>query len=124
MNRHANQPCLMCRLAADDRGGEPGRALCIHTRYPTHSPWSRLKFGRQPNSSSGRDWWLDVSRMDAVVEVHQEDLQVSVQPGIVYNNLNEQLKPHGLFFRLRLEAVLTWRLLAVWRQIMPAVFIR
>ena len=41
---------------------------------------------------------LDVSRMDAVVEVHQEDLQVSVQPGIVYNNLNEQLKPHGLFF--------------------------
>ncbi len=41
---------------------------------------------------------LDVSRMDAVVEVHQEDLQVSVQPGIVYNNLNDQLKPYGLFF--------------------------
>ena len=41
---------------------------------------------------------LDVSRMDAVVEVHQEDLQVSVQPGIVYNNLNAQLKPYGLFF--------------------------
>ena len=41
---------------------------------------------------------LDVSRMDTVVEVHQEDLQVSVQPGIVYNNLNDQLKPYGLFF--------------------------
>ena len=41
---------------------------------------------------------LDLSRMDAVVEVHREDLQVSVQPGIVYNNLNDQLKPHGLFF--------------------------
>jgi D-lactate dehydrogenase (cytochrome) len=41
---------------------------------------------------------LDLSRMDALVEVHQEDLQVSVQPGIVYNQLNEQLKPWGLFF--------------------------
>ena len=28
---------------------------------------------------------LDVSRMDAVVEVYEEDLQVSVQPGIVFN---------------------------------------
>lgn len=41
---------------------------------------------------------LDLSRMDAVIEVHQADLQVSVQPGIVYNDLNDQLKPHGLFF--------------------------
>ena len=41
---------------------------------------------------------LDVSRMDAVIEVYKEDLQVSVQPGIVYDNLNDQLKPHGLFF--------------------------
>jgi len=41
---------------------------------------------------------LDLSRMTAIVEVHTEDLQVTVQPGIVYNHLNEQLKPYGLFF--------------------------
>lgn len=41
---------------------------------------------------------LDLSRMDNVLAVHTEDLQVSVQPGIVYNRLNDQLKPHGLFF--------------------------
>ena len=41
---------------------------------------------------------LDLSRMDRVLSVHAEDLQVSVQPGIVYNHLNEQLKTHGLFF--------------------------
>jgi D-lactate dehydrogenase (cytochrome) len=41
---------------------------------------------------------LDVSRMDQIVTVHAGDLQVTVQPGIVYNQLNEQLKPHGLFF--------------------------
>ena len=41
---------------------------------------------------------LDLSRMTAVVSAHAEDLQVTVQPGIVYNQLNEQLKPYGLFF--------------------------
>lgn len=41
---------------------------------------------------------LDLSRMDQIVSVHAEDLQVTVQPGIVYNALNEQLKSYGLFF--------------------------
>ncbi len=41
---------------------------------------------------------LDLSRMDRIVAVHIDDLQVTVQPGIVYNVLNEQLKPSGLFF--------------------------
>ena len=41
---------------------------------------------------------LDLSRMDQIVEVHAEDLQVTTQPGIVYNQLNDQLKLHGLFF--------------------------
>lgn len=41
---------------------------------------------------------LDLSHMTAIVAVHTEDLQVTVQPGMVYNHLNEQLKPYGLFF--------------------------
>lgn len=41
---------------------------------------------------------LDLSRMDQIVAVHVGDLQVTVQPGIVYNHLNERLKPYGLFF--------------------------
>lgn len=41
---------------------------------------------------------LDLSLMNRIVTVHAEDLQVTVQPGIVYNQLNEQLKPYGLFF--------------------------
>ncbi len=41
---------------------------------------------------------LDLSRMDKILTVHAEDLQVTVQPGIVYNHLNEQLKSYGLFF--------------------------
>jgi D-lactate dehydrogenase (cytochrome) len=41
---------------------------------------------------------LDCSRMDAVVAVRPEDLQVDVQPGVVYAALNRALRPHGLFF--------------------------
>ena len=41
---------------------------------------------------------LDCSRMDAVVAVRAGDLQVDVQPGVVYAALNRALRAHGLFF--------------------------
>jgi D-lactate dehydrogenase (cytochrome) len=36
--------------------------------------------------------------MTAITQRWPEDLQVAVQPGLVYDNLNEQLKHDGLFF--------------------------
>src|SRR5262249_58593370 len=41
---------------------------------------------------------LDCSRMADVVAVRPDDLQVDVQPGVVYATLNRALRPHGLFF--------------------------
>jgi D-lactate dehydrogenase (cytochrome) len=41
---------------------------------------------------------LDCSRMAEVIAVRPEDLQVDVQPGVVYAALNRGLRPHGLFF--------------------------
>src|SRR6185436_15095787 len=41
---------------------------------------------------------LDCSRMTRVVAVRGADLQVDVEPGVVYAELNRQLRPHGLFF--------------------------
>ncbi len=41
---------------------------------------------------------LDLSRMAEVLAVRAEDLQVDVQPGVVYAALNRALRPHGLFF--------------------------
>jgi D-lactate dehydrogenase (cytochrome) len=41
---------------------------------------------------------LDCSHMTRILEVRPADLQVDVEPGVVYAALNRALRPHGLFF--------------------------
>jgi D-lactate dehydrogenase (cytochrome) len=41
---------------------------------------------------------LDVSRMNAVLQLSPEDLLAVVQPGVTYPALNKQARGHGLFF--------------------------
>ncbi|MGH8015762.1 MAG: FAD-binding oxidoreductase, partial [Candidatus Zixiibacteriota bacterium] len=41
---------------------------------------------------------LDLSRMTRILEYWPEDLQVKVEPGIIYDDLNKQLQKDGLFF--------------------------
>ena len=41
---------------------------------------------------------LDMTRMNSIVSLHPEDLQVVVQPGTLRPALNERLAEHGLFF--------------------------
>ncbi|MCB2201815.1 FAD-binding oxidoreductase [bacterium] len=41
---------------------------------------------------------LDVSRMTAIRNFWPEDLQVEVEPGLIYDHLNDKLKRDGLFF--------------------------
>ncbi len=41
---------------------------------------------------------LSFARMTAVLAIHADDFQVTVQPGIGYKDLNAQLARHGLFF--------------------------
>ncbi|MDD3732534.1 MAG: FAD-binding oxidoreductase, partial [candidate division Zixibacteria bacterium] len=41
---------------------------------------------------------LDLSRMNRILHLWPDDLQVQVQPGIIYDRLNDHLKNEGLFF--------------------------
>lgn len=41
---------------------------------------------------------LNMRQMDKILTVHQRDFQVTVQPGILYRDMNEKLARHGLFF--------------------------
>ncbi len=41
---------------------------------------------------------LDLSRMTKILDYWQNDLQVRVEPGIIYDDLNNRLKRDGLFF--------------------------
>lgn len=41
---------------------------------------------------------LAMNRLDKVLQIREEDLQVVVQPGVVYDALNAQLGRHGMFF--------------------------
>ncbi len=41
---------------------------------------------------------LDFTQMNRILDVREEDFQVDVEPGVVYQDLNEHLKNTGLFF--------------------------
>jgi D-lactate dehydrogenase (cytochrome) len=41
---------------------------------------------------------VDFSRMDQILALHKEDLDVVVQPAVGWEGLNEELAEHGLFF--------------------------
>jgi D-lactate dehydrogenase (cytochrome) len=41
---------------------------------------------------------LDFSRMDRVLEIREADFQADVEPGVIYQDLNEKLRHKGLFF--------------------------
>ena len=41
---------------------------------------------------------LDLSRMKAILDLRPQDFQVTVEPGVVLQELNQKLSKHGLFF--------------------------
>lgn len=41
---------------------------------------------------------LDLQQMNHILELKEEDLQVRVEPGVIYKDMNQFLSRHGLFF--------------------------
>lgn len=71
--------------------------LCYETKTPvtTRGAGSALEGSTIPLPNG---IVLDLSRMTNIIEYWPEDLQVQVEPGIIYDDLNERLKRDGLFF--------------------------
>ena len=42
--------------------------------------------------------FIDLTRMQAIRALHVDDMDVVVEPGLSWNNLNAELKKHGLFY--------------------------
>lgn len=71
--------------------------LCVKQAVPitTRGAGSALEGSTIPSESG---LVLDLSRLTAVVKVWPDDLQMAVQPGLIYDHLNDKLKHEGLFF--------------------------
>lgn len=71
--------------------------LCCETKTPitTRGAGSALEGSTIPSANG---IVLDVSKMTEIIEFWPDDLQVKVQPGIIYDNLNNHLKRESLFF--------------------------
>lgn len=41
---------------------------------------------------------LDFTSMNRILDIRTEDFQVDMEPGVIYQDLNQQLKDTGLFF--------------------------
>lgn len=41
---------------------------------------------------------MNMSRMNRILDIRPKDFQADVEPGVVYQDLNERLRPEGLFF--------------------------
>lgn len=41
---------------------------------------------------------MNMMKMNRILEVRQHDMQVDVEPGVIYDQLNKELEPYGLFF--------------------------
>ena len=70
---------------------------CIESRTPitTRGAGSALEGSTVPLADG---IVLDLTRMVKIINYWPEDLQIEVEPGIIYDNLNARLKNDGLFF--------------------------
>ncbi len=71
--------------------------ICHETKTPltTRGAGSALEGSTIPSADG---IVLDVSLMTEIIEFNPDDLQVTVQPGIIYDHLNNHLKQESLFF--------------------------
>jgi D-lactate dehydrogenase (cytochrome) len=89
-------PCaVVWALTTDQIRDIVGSCVETHTPITTRGAGSALEGSTVPLADG---IVLDLSRMTNIVNYWPEDLQIEVEPGIVYDHLNARLKNDGLFF--------------------------
>ena len=71
--------------------------ICAETRVPIIPFGTGTSLEGQVNAPAG-GISLDFSRMDKILAVHPEDMDVVIQPGVTREALNTHLRDTGLFF--------------------------
>jgi D-lactate dehydrogenase (cytochrome) len=94
-----HEACLPDVVIWPESAEEIGRVLRWANQRRVHvTPWSGgSSLEGNPIPTRG-GVLLALYRLNRVLELREADLQVRVQPGIVYDDLNKRLARHGLFF--------------------------
>ncbi len=94
---HKNQPPDAVVFAQSTEDVIAVVKTCAECRVPVIPFGTGTSLEGQVNAPFG-GISLDVSQMNRVLEVHQEDLDCVVQPGVTRKQLNNELRATGLFF--------------------------
>lgn len=92
-----NQPPDAVLTAHDKHDVAAAVALCNQFNMPVIAFGIGSSLEGQLNAPFG-GLCIDMHAMDAILEVHSEDLTVTVQPGVTREQLNHYLRDTGLFF--------------------------
>lgn len=71
--------------------------ICSRRRIPITAYSGGTSFAGALTATRG-GICIDFGRMDKIVAVHEKDMDVVVQPGVGWQDLNRDLEPRGLFF--------------------------
>ena len=93
----ANQPPDGVVLAQDTADIQDIVRICAANRIPVIAFGTGTSLEGQVNAPAG-GICIDLRDMNQILEVHSEDLDCVIQPGVTRKALNENLRDQGLFF--------------------------